>query len=312
MKPRLQFHYTAVGHVTVDVLEDGTRQAGGSALYSALQAARLGLRALVLTRGVPHEIETLLAPYQHELELHVQRAPHTTTLLTSGAGELRSQRLLAWAGVIEPRPAPPSAILHLAPVARELPRSWPARAQLLALTPQGLARHWAQPPSRFAAHAHRARAGGAPVEHRPPGPAGVELAGRCHAMVLSQHERACCSELVGAALRARAVVAVTHGAQPTEVLHGPPPRRGELEQVAPLRRVVEDLGAGDVFAAAFFIALHRGQPPRRAARFANAAAAVRMSARGPGAVGRAHELERRLRAAAAERCPRAPGAPLGR
>ena len=282
----------------MDVLEDGTRQAGGSAFYSALQAARLGLRALVLTRGVPHEIEALLAPYRHELQLHVQRAPQTTTLLTSGAGELRSQRLLAWAGTIEPRSVPPTAILHFAPVARELPRSWPARAQLLALTPQGLARHWRERPPRLAMGARRAHADGAPVEQQPPARAAVELAGRCHAIVLSQHERACCSELIHAARRARAVVAVTHGAQPTEILHGPAARRRVLEQVAPLQPVVDDLGAGDVFAAAFFVALHRGQPPRQAARFANAAAAVRIGARGPRAVGRSHDIEQRLRATA--------------
>ena len=35
--------YVAVGHVTIDVLADGRRRPGGTALYSALQAARLGL-----------------------------------------------------------------------------------------------------------------------------------------------------------------------------------------------------------------------------------------------------------------------------
>ena len=41
---RLRFDYTTVGHVTADVLGDGSRRPGGSAFYSALQAARLGQR----------------------------------------------------------------------------------------------------------------------------------------------------------------------------------------------------------------------------------------------------------------------------
>ena len=36
--------YVTVGHVTIDVLPDGERRPGGTAFYSALQAARLGLR----------------------------------------------------------------------------------------------------------------------------------------------------------------------------------------------------------------------------------------------------------------------------
>ena len=58
----IQFDYTTVGHVTADVMPDGTRQAGGGAFYSALQASRLGLRTLIVTQGVPSEIRELLAP----------------------------------------------------------------------------------------------------------------------------------------------------------------------------------------------------------------------------------------------------------
>ena len=46
------YDYTAVGHVTADVFADGSVRPGGSALYSALQAARLGRRALIITQGV--------------------------------------------------------------------------------------------------------------------------------------------------------------------------------------------------------------------------------------------------------------------
>jgi len=86
MKSGLRFDYAAVGHVTVDVLADGTRRAGGTALYSALQASRLGLRTVIVTQGVAGEIEELLAPYADELELRVLPARATTTLETAGSG----------------------------------------------------------------------------------------------------------------------------------------------------------------------------------------------------------------------------------
>ncbi len=115
------FDYAAVGHVTVDVLPGGERRVGGTALYSAIQASRLGLSAVVVTRGAPDELERLLAPYEDELELRVAPAEQTTTLETAGVGRARRQRLLGWAGEIPPELVPAAALLHLAPVAREIP-----------------------------------------------------------------------------------------------------------------------------------------------------------------------------------------------
>src|SRR5437764_15067501 len=98
MQPPMRFDYTTLGHVTVDLVADGSRRPGGGAFYSALQAARLGLRAQIVTQGSPSEIEELLAPFAAELELQVRPALHTTTLATSGRGDGRRQRLLAVAG----------------------------------------------------------------------------------------------------------------------------------------------------------------------------------------------------------------------
>ena len=123
------FDYVTVGHVTVDVIAaDGSRRPGGGAFYSALQAARLGLRALILTQGSPPEIEALLAPYRDELELRILPAPATTTFATSWSGGQRSQRVLAWAGPIAGPIEVDTQILHFAPVARETPARVDARA----------------------------------------------------------------------------------------------------------------------------------------------------------------------------------------
>ncbi len=58
----------------------------------------------------------------------------------------------------------------------------------------------------------------------------------------------------------------------------------------------DDLGAGDVFAAALFAALREGRPPAAAAAFANAAAAVRLAGSGPEAIGDRRAVEARLSA----------------
>jgi sugar/nucleoside kinase (ribokinase family) len=277
---RYAFDYVTVGHVTVDVLEgDGTRRPGGTAFYSALQAARLGLRTLILTRGEPAEIEQLLAPYRAELDVRVLPAERTTTLLTHGSGHTRRQRLLAWAGPVEQPSGGPievdTAILHLAPIARETPRDFRGRAGFVGLTPQGLVRQWDT-------------AGEIALVALPP----QLLPERCEAIVLSATERESCADLVAHAQANGALLAVTAGAQPTTIglpggtlLHVPPP---------PVQGPIDDIGAGDVFAAALFVALREGRPPAEAAAFANAAAAVRIAGSGPGAIGDRRAVEARL------------------
>jgi pfkB family carbohydrate kinase len=278
-----RFDYTAVGHVTVDVIDGGSRRPGGTAFYSALQASRLGLRTLILTRGAPGEIEQLLAPYRAELELEVQPAEQTTTLQTSGSGAGRSQRLLAWAGPIEAASLD-TGILHLAPVARETPPRWKGEVQFVGLTPQGLVRTWP-------------REGGA-ISLVPAAPEAFPA--RCDAIVISEVERDSCAELLARASGADTVVAVTAGARPTTILV---PRGAPLQvpTAASEDPGGDDLGAGDVFAAAFFIALREGRPPRQAAGFAGAAAALRVGAAGTSGIAGRSAIE--SRAAAAERSP---------
>lgn len=268
----MRFDYTTVGHVTVDVMAGGTRRPGGSAFYSALQAARLGRRVQIVTRGVAGEIEELLAPYDEELDLRVQAAPCTTSLQTSGKGRERAQRVLAWAGEIVPEMHMDTAVLHLAPVARETPSSWQGKTGLVGLTPQGLLRTWSSSQDAVVLRALEPS----------------QLPERLDAAVLSATERPFCSEL----LDGRAVVAVTDEDDPTELLvPGRDPLMLEVPPVAPL---LDDTGAGDVFAAAFFIALADGEDARAAAALANAAAAVRLSGYGPDAVGDRAAIEARI------------------
>jgi len=280
------FDYVTVGHVTRDAIERPTgaaiAQPGGGAFYSALQAARLGLRTLIVTQGVPEEIQELLLPYRDELHAHVIPAAHTTTLSTHISGTTRSQRVLAWAGAILQPIEVDAAILHFAPIARETPTSWRGSANFVGITPQGLIRHWEE-------------------RH------GVPLAGELcsvdldpaslpedfDAAVISEQERHNARTLFAAARRHSAHVAVTAGSRPTTVHVCDPGTGPQLAQTAIPRvtAVRDDLGAGDVFAAAFFVALASGRTPLDAATFGNAAAAVRIAGVGPDAVGRRATIE---------------------
>jgi sugar/nucleoside kinase (ribokinase family) len=293
-----RFDYTTVGHVTADVLADGSRRPGGGAFYSALQAARLGQRTLIITQGVPSEIEALLAPYQGEFELEVHPAPRSTTLATTGIGRERRQRVLSWAGPMSPSLALDTAILHLTPVARETATSWQGTPEFIGLSAQGLVRTWAGL--------------GAEIEHLQLAP--EQLPRRCHAIVIGSSERASCEWLLeavdagggssaradgrelNAAGRGEVLLAVTAEADAT-ALHvpGQQPRAVEVPRI---ERVVDDLGAGDVFAAAFFIALAEDRAPEAAAAFGNAAAAVRVAGGGPDAVAERDAIGARLGAGA--------------
>jgi pfkB family carbohydrate kinase len=273
-----RFDYTTVGHVTVDVMSDGSRRPGGSAFYSGLQAARLGQRTLILTQGDPRELAELMEPHRSELELEILPAAQTTTLSTQGSGDERTQRVLAWAGPIAEDLPIDTRILHLAPVARETPRRWRGDAGFVGLTPQGLLRDWRGQSGQMFLTAPDQRL--IPVS--------------VQAMVLSEHESESCAELIADATGADAVVAITAGAHPTTVrLAG---GRSLVVDVPPVEHPREDIGAGDVFSTAFFVALAEGRTPQNAAQFATAAAAVRIAGAGVQAIGDRAAIEARLAA----------------
>jgi sugar/nucleoside kinase (ribokinase family) len=269
------YDYIALGHVTVDVrAETGARSPGGSVLYSGLQAARLGLRTLIVTAGNRDEIERLLEPYAGEVDLLIRPRPHTTTFVTSGVGQTRRQQLVAWAGELGDVETLDGEIVHVAPVARETGRVAPVPGTFVGVTPQGLVRSWdrAGAPSHVALDSRR-------------------LPVRYDAIVLDRLERAFAAAIVTTDAQAGVIVAVTAADDGVELelIDG----TVALPALAPAA-VVEDLGAGDVFAAALFVALCGGQDPVQAAMFGQAAACLRLGGSGPPAVADRAAIEARL------------------
>lgn len=300
----VSFDYVTVGHVTRDAIEhpeQGTLyRVGGSAFYSALQAARLGLKTLIVTQGATDELEELLEPYRDELELQVIPAEQTTTLSTHGTGSARTQRLLAWAGPIPGPIAVDTKILHFAPVARETPTSWEGQADFVGITPQGLVRTWPEndglPLLRLDTSSMLGDIPTVPpaseVSPREISAVALQasmLPAHFDAAVIAEHECPDCHALFAAAHNHGASIAVTAGSRPTTVY---PPGGDSVVQTTfpPVTVVCDEIGAGDVFAATFFVALTEGRAPPEAAVLANEAASVRISGEGPDAIARRGQI----------------------
>ncbi|HEY6098620.1 MAG TPA: PfkB family carbohydrate kinase, partial [Anaeromyxobacter sp.] len=211
------------------------------------------------------------------LETRIAPAPATTAFLNAyGPDGVRSQRVLSAAPPLGAGGLPASwrsaDVLHLAPVLGEIDVAdfaGAVRARLVGLCVQGLVR--------------RVSAAGAVVP-RPLDLAPAVLA-RVGAAVLGEDEARGDAGLVAHLARAVPVVAFTQGPRGCDVIVG---GRTRHVGVHPAREV-DPTGAGDVFAAAFFLALARGEDPLDAARLGAAAASVVVEGRAGESLGRVGE-----------------------
>jgi sugar/nucleoside kinase (ribokinase family) len=277
--------YVAVGHCALDLQPDGSYLPGGTVLYSALTVARLGLRAAVLTAGDPDAIGRALAPFADAFDLHILPRAGTTIFENVPTPQGRRQTLHGWGGPILPDDLPPpwraAPILHLGPIAAELPPDawsdflrggappWPVT------TPQGWLRRWGPLPS--------------PMRHEPLTLPDV-LLDSIRAIVISAEERDVAEEAVRR-VAARGYGAITLGPLGVDLLYG-----GTTARVASFPVTVRDeTGAGDVFAAAWFARMARGDTPEAAARLACAASALSITAPGPNGIPTAAAVSQVLR-----------------
>jgi len=276
--------YLVIGHICADLLPDGTAVLGGTALYSALTAARLGWRVGVLTRGAfgrrigGIEIPSL-EPYADELSIIVQDAETPTIFVNEYTAGRRMQSVPRWAGPIDLRGLPPhwrnARLIHLGPIAQEIdPKQTGALTpSFLGATPQGWMRDWP-----------RATGGRVKLHHlRLP----AELVSRLDAIVVSDEEIAYARDTVEA-VGARRLGVITKGEDGARIIYG----GGQADLPGYKVQTVDLTGAGDVFAAAFFIkATERATSALTAGRFANAVAALSLRGIGPTGVPTKAEVE---------------------
>lgn len=287
MQTRRAPDYLVIGQIVCDIQEDGSGVLGGTALYSALTAARLGAHVGILTRGRYGErIDGIdvpsLEPYSEQLTIITQEAETPTFFINEYLGSRRTQTIRKWAGPIDLRGLPPhwanARVIHLGPVAREIDthQVLSLNPGFLGITPQGWMREW---PMERGGRVHHV-----PLRLPP------ELLGRTDTIVVSDEEIAqarSAVEWVGA----RRIGVVTLGPNGCNLVYAG--RRAELPGY-PVK-TVDLTGAGDVFAAAFFIkAADKRVSPVTAGQFANLVAALSLRGVGPGCIPPMAEIEERF------------------
>jgi sugar/nucleoside kinase (ribokinase family) len=282
--------YVVIGQIVADIQPDGTAVLGGTALYSALTAARLGWRVGVLTRGrygetVDGIAVPSLAPYAGEITIVTQDAETPTFFVNEYHGGRRTQMIRRWAGEIDLRGLPPhwlnAKVIHLGPVCQEIDERQLGglNPHFLGCTPQGWMRRWPE-------HGGRVRL--EPLRMPP------DLLTRLDAVVVSDEEIHLARDVVEW-VGARRLGVITLGENGCRVIYGG--QRAELPGF-PVK-TVDLTGAGDVFAAAFFTrASQRDVSAVDAAAFANVVAALSLTGVGPTCVPTLDEVEAALDAAA--------------
>lgn len=246
--------YLAVGHITVDVSGDEKR-IGGSVAYAALTAQALGMRAGIVTAWAE---EIPLGPLQ-DIPIFNLGADQSTSFENIYTSAGRQQRLLAQASFLEFHHIPEAwrspRVLHVAPVAREVsPRIlkyFPDST--IGLTPQGWLREWDEQGNVRLADWEES-------DH---------ILGRADATIIGLEDVNGDQARIERMATACPVLVVTDGPRgATLYSHG-----DEQKIEAPLVTEVDPTGAGDIFAAAFFVRLHLTGDALDAARFATQLAA---------------------------------------
>jgi sugar/nucleoside kinase (ribokinase family) len=246
--------YLVVGHVTEDLTPAGPRL-GGTATFSALTARALGLRVGVVTSSGK---DTSLKALEGIPVVSIP-SQHTTTFENILTRDGRRQVLHHRAAQISFESVPEvwrhAAILHLGPVAQEVDAGWPQHlsASLLGVTPQGWMRTWDDD--------GRVRAC--------PWVSAETFLAQAGAVVLSREDVGGDEELLEALAHQTRVLAVTESAAGAVLYWNGDRRRFRAPEVTE----VDATGAGDVFAAAFFIRMFATRDPWEAARFATQLAA---------------------------------------
>ena len=245
--------YLVIGHIVQDITPNGMR-IGGSAAYAALTAKALGLRPGIVTSWSMETTSPLLA------EIPIVNFPSevSTTFENIMTPEGRLQYLYKVAPSLGYNLIPDSwrntPIIHLGPVAQEvdptLVRHFPS--SFIGVSPQGWLRTWDEqgrvtcsewPEASFVLQG--ADAAVLSLEDVDNQESRIEeMAAFCH------------------------VLAVTEGKEGSRVYWNGDARRFSALRVTE----IDSTGAGDIYAAAFFIRLHQTHNPWEAARFATALA----------------------------------------
>jgi sugar/nucleoside kinase (ribokinase family) len=242
-------NYLAVGHITKDLHPRGF-DLGGTVVFSGLTAAALGRKVGIVTSTE----DGLDFSALDGLQIMNHTAPESTVFRNLETPEGRRQRIQSRARDLRLEDIPQSwrraGIIHLGPVADEIDieiiRS--CQAGMTCVTPQGWFRRWSDD--------------GLVFHHLTP--PGIELFSTADAVVLSREDVGEDAGTIATLMDVCKLLIITSG--PGEILISADGVTDTLP--VPGAAVTDTTGAGDIFAAAFFVKLQEWGDPSRAASFA--------------------------------------------
>lgn len=251
--------YLLVGHLTRDLTPEGDRL-GGTVAYAARMAHALKMRVGIVTSwGNEFPLEPFLGA------IPVVKAPtvESTTFVNLESNGDRVQILKNIAARLDINLIPESwknaSIVHLGPVAQEVEpsivRNFPSSG--LYITPQGWLREWDQ----------------SGKVTKTEWPEAAFVLSRAQAAVISLEDINYDEQRIEEMATASRILVVTEGKNGGRVYWNGDVRRFSAPQIP----VADSVGAGDIFAAAFFTHYHRTQDPWEAARFAAQLASLSVS-----------------------------------
>lgn len=242
--------YLVIGHVAKDIVQEGYTL-GGTAAYSGLTAHALGMNTGIVTATSPDlNLQSL-----EQLQVLSIPSDQTTCFKNRYKQSGRAQTLHARAAVLSMESIPPSwtmpRIVHFAPIANEIDPDMPYQfaSSIIAMTPQGWLRRWDDEGAVRLEKWTLLR----------------ELLPAADIVVLSEEDIEGDLEAARELATYCKLLALTRGPLGARIFW-----KDEVRDIpAPEVEEVEPTGAGDIFAAAFFIHWAQMRDAWQAARFAN-------------------------------------------
>ncbi|WP_376796533.1 PfkB family carbohydrate kinase [Thermogemmatispora sp.] len=282
--------FLCIGHISHDVLPDGSFALGGTVTFASLTVEHLGLPAALVTCAAADLCQQLpdLLP---GIGLAVRVASTTTTFENRYQDGFRIQYLRSRSDVLESGDIPPAwrtaPIVLLAPLAQELTPEMVAlfprgEGRILAATPQGWLRRWDAD----------GRVWPTPWE------AAERVLPQLDALILSQDDllpfahgsRAEAEAILRRWSQLVPLLVATAGRQGATLF-----RQGQAQHFpAYPAHELDPTGAGDVFAAAFLVHLARSGDPAASVDFANCVASFSVEAVGTQGIPTPSQVEERL------------------
>jgi sugar/nucleoside kinase (ribokinase family) len=251
-------HYLVIGHVAKDLTPEGPRL-GGTVSFASLTARALGYAPGVVTAcGADLDVSAL-----DGIPMALTASSHSTTFENIYSAQGRQQYVRALAAPLTARSIPPAwlgaRVAHLAPLDTEIAEDiLPALGQrFVGVTPQGWLRQWDASGRVRAAVDEWAGA--------------AQILSRANATVLSLDDIGRDWAVAERWAKLAPVLVITEGPEGCTVfVRG----QGARQFAAPREAEVDPTGAGDVFAAAFFVNYYETGDAWASARFANQVAAL--------------------------------------